>query len=122
MSQLRIKRLYQAVESEDGLRVLVDGLWPRGMSKEQAHIDLWLKEVAPSSFLRKWFNHDPQKWTEFCHRYHQELNVKKDSLQPIIDSLKVKNVTLLYGAKEERFNNAAALRDYIQCFIGSLAG
>jgi uncharacterized protein YeaO (DUF488 family) len=120
MPQLKIKRVYQTVESEDGLRVLVDRLWPRGMSKDQAHIDLWLKNLAPSPFLRKWFNHDPQKWTEFCHRYYQELNVKKDALQPIINSLKVKNVTLLYSAKEERFNNAAALRDYIQYFLSSL--
>ncbi|MBW8308411.1 MAG: DUF488 family protein [Candidatus Paracaedibacteraceae bacterium] len=117
MTTLKIKRIYQAVEKEDGLRILVDGLWPRGMSKEKAHIDRWLKEIAPSPSLRKWFNHDPQKWTEFCHRYYQELNVKKDSLQPIIHSLHVKNVTLLYGAKEEQFNHAAALKEYIQHLI-----
>ncbi|WP_010301893.1 DUF488 domain-containing protein [Candidatus Odyssella thessalonicensis] len=114
MAELKIKRIYQAAENEDGLRVLVDGLWPRGISKEKSHIDLWLKEVAPSSFLRKWYNHDPEKWTEFCNRYNKELDFKKDYLQPIIRSLKAQNVTLLYGAKEERFNNAAALKEYIR--------
>ena len=114
MNTLKIKRVYQAIENEDGMRVLIDGLWPRGISKKKAHIDLWLKDAAPSPSLRKWFNHDPQKWTKFCHRYYQELNVKNDSLHPILQSLHLKNVTLLYGAKEEQFNHAVALKKYIQ--------
>lgn len=116
MTELKIKRIYNAVDKADGLRVLVDGLWPRGIKKEEAYIDLWLKEVAPSSFLRKWFHHNPEKWTEFCHRYHKELDSKKDLLQPIIKSLKVKNVTLLYSSKEEIFNNANTLKNYILNF------
>lgn len=114
MAALKIKRIYQAVDSEDGLRVLVDGLWPRGIRKDKANIDLWLKEAAPSSSLRKWFNHAPEKWDEFCKRYHKELEGKKGCLQPILEALRVKNVTLLYGSKEERYNNAAALKKYIQ--------
>lgn len=114
MTELKIKRIYETADNEDGLRVLVDGLWPRGLRKEQAHLDIWLKEVAPSVTLRKWFNHEPEKWIEFCHQYYKELDIKKDCLQPIIKALKEKNVTLLYGAKESRFNNATALKEYIQ--------
>lgn len=114
MNQLKIKRIYQGFESEDGMRILIDDLWPRGVKKKDAHIDLWLKEIAPSPPLRKWFNHDPGKWKIFCDRYHQELSMKKKFLQPIIDNLKnEKNVTLLYSSKEKRFNNANALKDYL---------
>lgn len=113
MTELKVKRIYQSVDKEDGLRVLVDGLWPRGIRKEEAYIDLWLKEIAPSSQLRKWFQHDSEKWVEFCKCYHKELDFKQDYLRPIIKSLKVKDVTLLYGSKEEKFNNANALKEYI---------
>lgn len=113
MTELKIKRIYQSVDPDDGFRVLIDGLWPRGMRKDEAHIDLWLKEVAPSPQLRQWFQHDPEKWLKFCQRYHRELDLKRDYLRPVLDSLKVKNVTLLYGSREEKINNANALRDYI---------
>jgi len=117
MMELKTKRIYQAVDNEDGLRVLVDGLWPRGIKKAEAHIDLWLKEIAPSPSLRKWFHHTPEKWVEFCHHYHKELDSKKDSLQPVFKALKSENVTLLYSSKEEIFNNANALKKYILDFL-----
>lgn len=113
MNHLKIKRIYQNSDDDDGLRVLVDGLWPRGIRKEDAHIDLWLKEVAPSAILRKWYNHEPEKWREFCARYTLELDEKKEHLRPIRDALHNKNVTLLYASKEEHLNNAAALKAYL---------
>ncbi|WP_032113819.1 DUF488 domain-containing protein [Candidatus Paracaedibacter symbiosus] len=113
MTELNIKRIYQPVENKDGIRILVDGLWPRGIKKEDAKIDLWLKEIAPSASLRKWFNHVPTKWDEFCKRYHEELTAKQTLLHPIIELLKTKNVTLLYSAKGDKINNANALKEYI---------
>jgi uncharacterized protein YeaO (DUF488 family) len=102
------KRVYEAVAKDDGYRVLVDRLWPRGLTKEKAHVDLWLKEVAPSTELRNWFKHDPEKWPEFQKRYRAELN------QDALDNLRKiekqhKRVTLLYGAKSDERNQAVAL-------------
>ena len=108
-----IKRIYEPAAKTDGFRILVDRLWPRGISKENAHIDLWLKEIAPSTDLRNWFNHEPEKWKEFCTRYKREL---KDSaalseLRALIRSHQ--DITLLYAAKDEQHNQALALQQHI---------
>jgi uncharacterized protein YeaO (DUF488 family) len=108
-----IKRIYEPAAKTDGFRILVDRLWPRGVSKENAHIDLWLKEIAPSTDLRNWFNHEPEKWKEFCSRYKMEL---KDSsaLSELRALLRThRDVALLYGAKDEQHNQALALQQYI---------
>lgn len=110
---IRVKRVYETPAPEDGKRVLVDRLWPRGLTKERACIDLWLKELAPSTELRKWFNHEPVKWEEFKRRYRQELQQQPDLLEHGLAAMGTGPVTLLFAAKEMRFNDAVALRDFI---------
>jgi len=105
-----IKRVYEDKSEEDGYRVLVDRLWPRGLSKEKAGIDLWMKEIGPSDELRKWFNHDPAKWEEFKSKYNEELKDKKDLLAELKNlESKHKKVTLLYGARDEQHNQAVVI-------------
>lgn len=112
---IRVKRVYDSPSKEDGYRILIDGLWPRGMSKDRAKIDLWLKEIAPSGGLRAWFSHEPGKWEEFKKRYWKELGSKKDLLDRIRLLEKEKGVvTLLYSSKEERYNDAVALLDVLE--------
>ncbi|MGI6636818.1 MAG: DUF488 domain-containing protein [Minisyncoccales bacterium] len=112
---LKIKRIYDLFDKDDGFRILVDGLWPRGLTKEKAKIDLWLKEIAPSKSLREWFSHDPDKWAEFKNRYKKELKTKKELLERLDQLIKKeKKVTLLYGAKDEKHNNATALLEVIR--------
>ena len=111
--ELRVKRVYASPSPEDGARILVDRLWPRGLSREKARVDLWLKELAPSTELRKWFNHDPAKWDEFRQRYQQELRQQPAALAQLIDLAGTRPVTLLFGAKEERYNDAVALKAFI---------
>ena len=111
---IRTKRIYDEPDSNDGFRVLVDRLWPRGLSKDKSKVDLWLKDIAPSSELRKWFAHDAEKWLEFKERYFRELNTKHELIGLIHNNAKLSTVTLLYGAKDERFNNAAALKEYME--------
>jgi uncharacterized protein YeaO (DUF488 family) len=101
------------VAKSDGFRVLVDRLWPRGLSKKEAHIDLWLREIGPSTALRKWFNHDPDRWVEFQRRYHAELKQKTALLGTITEQTKTRPVTLLYSAKDEQHNQAVALRNFL---------
>lgn len=110
---LKIKRIYDEPSRDDGKRILIDRLWPRGLKKEDVKIDEWLKEVAPSNELRKWFNHDPDKWEEFKKRFHAELKERQDMVAEIIRAARKGRVTLLFGSKEERFNNAVALREYV---------
>jgi uncharacterized protein YeaO (DUF488 family) len=107
---LKIKRVYEPPEKSDGFRVLVDRLWPRGLSKERAHLDLWLKEIAPSDALRKWFGHEPKRWAEFSRKYRKELTANKDLIQQI-KKLEAEhdNVTLLYAAHDEEHNEAIVL-------------
>jgi len=106
---VRLKRVYEPSAKSDGFRILVDRLWPRGIKKEDANIDRWLKEVAPSNALRKWFNHDPQKWRSFMTKYKKELN-ETDALKELKSEMKKhKTLTLLYGAKDEEHNQARAL-------------
>ena len=112
---IRIKRVYDLPAREDGFRLLVDRLWPRGMTKEKAKIDLWLKEVAPSDDLRRWFAHDPKRWLEFKSKYEAELKNKKELLAKIKKMEKEKGtVTLLYSAKDKEHNNAVALSTVLE--------
>lgn len=111
---ITIKRVYEAPEHKDGKRILVDRLWPRGLSKENAKIDLWLKEIAPSNALRRWFGHEAQKWPEFKLKYFAELKANPDSVNTMLIYVREGNVTFVFGAKEEHFNNAAALKEYLE--------
>lgn len=119
MKAIKIKRVYDDPARGDGYRILVDRVWPRGVSKEDADLDDWLKELAPSTELRKWFDHDEKKWTEFSKKYRRELEDKEDQIQKIRDKAGYRIVTLLYGAKDEKHNQAIVLRDVI---TGNKAG
>ncbi len=110
---IQVKRIYESPSAEDGFRILVDRLWPRGIKKEKANIDLWLKDIAPSDSLRKWFNHDPEKWEEFKKRYCKELIGKQEFIDLLSQHLKKGKVTFLFSAKDEVHNNAVALREYL---------
>jgi uncharacterized protein YeaO (DUF488 family) len=111
---IEIKRIYDPAAAEDGIRILVDRLWPRGLSKSDAKVDLWLKEIAPSHELRKWYAHDPGKWVEFKKKYFKELDERKELVNLILEKVKQGNLTLLFGSKEKRYNNAMALKEYIE--------
>lgn len=110
---IKIKRIYEEYSRDDGYRVLVDRLWPRGVSKEKANIDLWLKDVAPSTELRKWFGHDPAKWVDFKKKYISELKTNSafKTLRSILK--KEKNITLLYGARDTEHNEARVIQSYL---------
>lgn len=111
---LTIKRVYEQADEEDGFRVLVDRLWPRGVSKLKAKLDLWLKEIAPSSELRIWFSHDPAKWAEFEKRYRAELQHNPDAVKTLLQAMREhKKVTLLFGAKDTDHNEAVVLKKYL---------
>ena len=107
--KIEIKRVYEEPRKEDGFRILVDRLWPRGLTKEKAKVDLWLKEIAPTTELRKWFAHDSEKWAGFKKRYLAELKENKEALLRIEQEMKKGNVTLLYAAKDEAHNEAQVL-------------
>jgi uncharacterized protein YeaO (DUF488 family) len=110
-TMIKLKRVYEAPSPQDGLRVLVDRLWPRGLTKERAAVDLWLKDVAPSTGLRKWFSHDPANWKEFQTRYRKELKEQKGALSLLKRKSKEHTaVTLVYGARDEEHNEAVVLK------------
>ncbi len=111
--KLSLKRVYEQPTPEDGTRVLVDRLWPRGLTKEKAHVDLWLKEIAPSTELRKWFGHDPSRWAEFKRRYRAELGKNQEQVAQLRAEMKKGPVTLVYGARDEQHNEAVVLLDYL---------
>ena len=112
---IKTKRIYEAPKRGDGFRVLVDRLWPRGVSKEKADLDLWFKDAAPSTVLRKWFNHDPKKWKSFQSKYKKELHANAIALQTLKTLYrKHKNITLLYGARDVEHNEAAVLAEIIK--------
>jgi uncharacterized protein YeaO (DUF488 family) len=111
--KLKIKRVYDKPAKEDGMRILVDRLWPRGLTKEKAAVDLWLKEIAPSTELRKWFAHDPKKWTEFRKKYLQELEENQEQVSILKEHLKNAIVTLVYGARDQDNNEAHVLEALI---------
>ena len=108
-----LKRAYEAASTDVGQRVLVDRLWPRGVSKEKAAIDLWLKEIAPSTALRQWFGHDPKRWDEFRQRYRAELDANCEAVEQLRDVIRKGRTTLVYGARDEAHNDAVVLADYI---------
>jgi uncharacterized protein YeaO (DUF488 family) len=116
MHALRLKRVYEPAEEEDGQRVLVDRLWPRGLTKEKAAIDHWAKEAAPSNDLRRWFGHRPERWEDFVARYREELAAPeaRGELETIRALLRKSRVTLLYAARDEQMNNAVVLRDVVR--------
>ncbi|MBB2143878.1 DUF488 family protein [Pedobacter sp. LMG 31464] len=111
---IKLKRIYEPYHTDDGYRILIDRLWPRGMTKEAAHVDLWMKETAPSTDLRKWFNHEPEKWTAFGKAYREELkhSMVLDELIEVIE--KEKKVTLLYAAKDKHHTHAMVLLQFIK--------
>lgn len=111
---IRLKRAYEQPAAGDGVRVLVDRIWPRGVTKENLKVDLWLKEVAPSTELRKWFGHDPKKWDEFRKRYFKELDSHPEEVRLLREKMRRGEVTLVFGSKEERFNNAEAIKEYLE--------
>ena len=113
MMDIRTKRVYEPANPHDGLRVLVDRVWPRGMTKEQAQADLWLKDVAPSTALRKWFGHDRSQWEAFKSRYFLELDAKPEAVARLLDEAAQGRLTLLFSARDAEYNQAVALREYL---------
>jgi uncharacterized protein YeaO (DUF488 family) len=112
---IKTERIYDNPKGNDSFRILVDRLWPRGLSKDKVKVDLWQKDIAPSDSLRKWFGHDEMKWDEFKLKYFIELDKNDDAVNTILKKAKKEgSITLLYGAKEERFNNAVALKEYLK--------
>ncbi len=110
---VNVKRIYDPVSSEDGKRIYIDRLWPRGLKKSDALFDEWLKEISPSTELRKWFGHDPAKWEEFKKRYKKELEDKKEIMEKLKKEAKRKKITLLYSASETEHNNAIAMKEFL---------
>jgi uncharacterized protein YeaO (DUF488 family) len=117
-NNLKAKRVYAVAAEDDGTRVLVDRIWPRGLTKEQAALELWLKDIAPTDALRKWFGHVPERWDEFCQRYGAELAKNHVHVERLRQIVQAGPVTLLYGAKDEQHNNAKALIEYLQSDSG----
>jgi len=112
---LTIKRIYEPAAASDGFRILVDRLWPRGISNDKARLDVWLKEIAPSDALRKWFGHDPDRWVQFQTRYRRELRAKPEAVKQLKHLLKEhRTATLLFSARDEQHNNAVVLRAFLR--------
>jgi len=111
---IKLKRVYEQAEPSDGFRVLADRLWPRGISKEEAHIDEWLRDVAPSTELRKWFGHDPEKWPAFERRYRAELKAKTQLLEKLLADAAGRDITLVYASREQRYNNVTVLKEVLK--------
>ena len=111
---IQLKRVYDDASKEDGRRLLVERLWPRGLKKTNAHLDGWPKDIAPSPELRVWFGHDPAKWQTFCRRYFAELDSKPEVWQLIVDAAKIHRVTLVYSSHDLEHNNAVALKQYLE--------
>ena len=112
--QIHTKRIYEQAAESDGSRILVDRVWPRGISKQKADIVFWAKDMAPSSALRQWYRHDPDKWSEFRRRYFHELQQNPDALQELRRYLEAGVVTLVYAARETHYNNATALKEFLE--------
>lgn len=110
---IKLKRIYEPPSDEDGVRILVERLWPRGISKEKAKVDEWMKEIAPSQELRQWFKHDPAKWEEFQKRYRKELDQNQELVKELKRSAKGKTVTFVYAARDEEHNSALLLKKYL---------
>lgn len=117
---IRTKRAYDPPAPQDGARFLVDRLWPRGRRKEDARIDAWLRDLAPSDALRRWFGHDPKRWAEFKRRYFAELDRKPHALRPLLEAARKGPVTLVFGARDVDHNNAVALKEYLEAYLARL--
>lgn len=111
---VKLKRAYEAATDDDGKRILVDRIWPRGISKERAQLDRWAKDIAPSAELCKWFNHDPVKWGEFTRRYKEELDSRHGQLKALAHEAKQGTLTLVYGARDEEHNQALVLKEALE--------
>jgi uncharacterized protein YeaO (DUF488 family) len=111
---IKIKRVYEQPDKKDGERILVDRLWPRGLTKAKAHVDLWLKEIAPSTELREWFGHDPEKWRSFRRRYETEIRHNDDLIKLLKQKARKGTVTLVYGARDEKHNEALVLKKFLE--------
>jgi uncharacterized protein YeaO (DUF488 family) len=116
---IAVKRVYEPAATTDGYRVLIDRLWPRGLKKDAVPLDLWAKELAPSTALRQWFGHDPALWDGFRHRYASELDKLAEHWQPLAQHASRHKLTLLYGARDEEHNNAVALKAYLENWLHS---
>ena len=114
IEMIKLKRVYETPDKNDGLRILVERLWPRGMTKEKAKIDHWLKDAAPSPELRKWYQHDVEKWPEFQQKYREELAANTGSLKEFLDLIKDQTVTFVFAAKDEEHNSAVLLKQYLE--------
>jgi uncharacterized protein YeaO (DUF488 family) len=114
MPKIRLKRAYEEAAPADGFRILVERLWPRGLSKERAAIDLWMKNIAPSPELRRWFNHDTAKWNEFKKRYRAELDQNEDAVDELRTKCRGQTVTFIYAARDEQHNSALLLIEYLE--------
>jgi uncharacterized protein YeaO (DUF488 family) len=111
---IKIKRAYEQPNKDDGVRILVDRLWPRGLTKDKASVDLWLKDIAPSTELRKWFAHDPDKWKRFHGRYETEIRHKPDLIKVLKQKVSEGTITLVYGARDEKHNEAMVLKRFLE--------
>lgn len=111
---ISLKRAYEPPAASDGYRILVERLWPRGVAKRDAKIDLWAKEAAPSTALRRWFGHEPAKWSEFKRRYFRELRARPAALKAVLERVRAGRVTFVFAAREPRFNNAIALKQFVE--------
>jgi uncharacterized protein YeaO (DUF488 family) len=122
MKMIALKRAYEETAPEDGVRFLVERLWPRGIKKADLKMDAWLKDVAPSAALRRWFAHDPKKWPEFRRRYFAELDSHPEAWEPIHSAARHGRVTLVYSSHDTEHNNAVALKEYLQAHMGQKKG
>lgn len=115
---IRIKRVYAPPAADDGRRFLVDRVWPRGISKDAAAVEAWLKDVAPSTELRQWFGHAPERWAEFKRRYRRELDARRDALEPLLQAARDGDITLVYSARDEQHNQAVVLKEVLEDLLG----
>lgn len=118
MARIMVKRVYEPPAAADGQRILVDRVWPRGMTKEAAHVAAWMRDVAPSSELRRWFGHDPARWDEFRRRYQDELAQAPQALAPLLAAARAGPLTLVYSARDEQHNQAVALKEFLEQRLG----
>jgi uncharacterized protein YeaO (DUF488 family) len=114
MPEIRLKRAYANPAPDDGLRILVERLWPRGLSRERAAVDLWVKDLAPSPELRRWYNHDPARWDEFQRRYRAELRQKREMVEELRARCRSETVTFVYATRDEEHNSALVLKDHLE--------
>lgn len=117
--KIQVRRVYDPPARSDGCRILVDRIWPRGLSKDDVKLDAWIKDVAPSAELRTWFGHEPSKWTAFKRKYFKELDGREEALDQLLQACSGRTLTLLFGAKDVEHNNAVALKEYLETHLGS---